>query len=470
MRTKLLFGVCFYLFFQPLAFAAERAVLQRGIEQYQKENYEEAIEIFTKVREQEPASSQAAFFLGMAYKQALDFPKASDHLRDAVTLTPPIKEAFVELIDTLYQIDKLDEAKKWLRAAEEADVAPSRVAFLKGLILAKENNYPEAINAFEKAKQIDPTLSQASDFQIGIIHIKDSKLDKAKARFDAIITHDPLSDLASFARQYQTIVEERIYQERPLRLTVGVLGGYDTNIVSKPLETSLAENITDEKGTYLSSSVRLEYVPKLDGPWLFNAQYSMASNVNSKHTHTHDSLANNVSIAPGYNFGRFALNLNASYTNVLIRTDPDLIPDPESSPGYKRSLDYISVGPTARYLVNQSNILEIFAGYDRKTYHNQKPVSPDADPDSVGFRTYLSWIWLFKEDAFLNLRYDFSNERTNGLQGDNSGHRLTFNLSLPVMSEELAKRLGPVTLQITGSGYFQGYSVNGLFEVSHFRS
>jgi tetratricopeptide (TPR) repeat protein len=440
------------------AFGQGSALLQRGIEQYQKENYEEAIEIFTKVREQEPASPQAAFFLGMAYKQVLDFSKAAGQLRDAVTLIPPIKEALVELIDTLYQIDKLDEAKKWLATAEGANVAPSRVAFLKGLILAKENNYPEAIKAFENAKQIDQALSQASDFQVGLIHIKESKLDKAKARFDAIITHDPLSDLASFARQYQAIVEERIYLERPLRLTVGVFGGYDTNMVLKPLETSVAENITDEKGTYLSSSVRLDYIPKLDGPWLFNAQYSLASNVNSKHTHTHDLLANNVSIAPGYNFGRFALNLNASYTNVLIRTDPDLNPDPESNPGYKRSLDYISVGPTVRYFLNQSNILELFIGYDKKTYHNQKPASPDADRDSVAPRTYLSWIWLFKEDAFLNLRYDFTNERANGRQWDNNGHRLTFNLSFSVMSEELARRFGPVTMQITGSGFFQEYS------------
>ena len=110
----------------------------------------------------------------------------------------------------------------------------------------------------------------------------------------------------------------------------------------------------------------------------------------------------------------FSLNLNASYTNVLLRTDPDLVPDPDSSPGYKRYLDYVSLGPTFRFMVNQNNIIEIFAGYDKKNYYNQKIASPDAIRDTEGFREYLSWIWLFREDSFLNVRYDFTKENADG--------------------------------------------------------
>ena len=452
---------CFCLFLSSLfslASAAENTTLQQGIDQYQQENYEEAIEIFTKVRGQEPSSSHAAFFLGMAYKQVLDYQKSAIHLRDAVTLTPPVKEALVDLIDTLYQIDRLDEAKKWIGTAESIGDAPPRVAFLKGLIFAKENNNQEAISAFEKSKQLEPALSQAADFQIGVIHIKERKLERAKGRFQAIILQDPLSDLAGFARQYQAMVEEQLYQERPLRLTVGILGGYDTNIISKPLESSSAAEITDEKGEYLSSSVRLDYVPKLEGPWLFNAQYSASSTVYSKYTHSHDTMANSFSIAPGYNFGRAAVTLNTSYTNALLRTDPDLVPDPDSSPGYKRYLDYVSVGPAIRYFINQEQILEVFAGYDKKNYHNQKVFVADDERDTVGFREYISWIWLFKEDAFLNLRYDFANEHADGLKWDNNSHRFTLNISFPITSEEMGKRLGPITLQLTGSAYFQNYS------------
>lgn len=439
------------------AFAAGEATLKDGIAQYNEENYEEAIEILAGVRQREPSSSQAAFFLGMAYKQAMDYQQAEVNLLDAVTLTPKIKEALLELADVLYQEGKLDEAKKWVAVAEDEGFSAARTAFLKGLILAKENKNSEAAASFEKAKQLDPAFTQAAEFQIGFCLVKERKLDLARARFQAVVAGDPLSDLAIFARQYQEMVDERLYLERPLHLTVGLLAGYDSNIVSKPIEESYAGGITDEKGNTLSSSVRLDYVPKLKGPWLFNAQYSAASNVNSEHTHSHDYIANSFSISPGYNFGRFVLNLNASYTNVLLRTDPDIAPAADSSPGYKRYLDYTSVGPAFRMLLNQNNILELFAGYDRKEYYNQKANTPDADRDAVGPRAYVSWIWLFRGNSFLNLRYDYTKENADGRQWTNNGNRLTANVSFPLTSQKTAKRIGPVTMQLTGSAFFQDY-------------
>ena len=448
------------LFFMPIsspAFAQTGPTLEEGIRHYQRENYEEAIAVLAKVRAGEPKSSRAAFFLGMAYKQTMDYPRAAANLQEAVTLSPPVKEGLVELIDTLYQLGKLEEAHKWLALAEKEGIFPARTAFLKGLILSKEGRNPEAIAAFERAKALDPALVQPAEFQIGVTLVKERKLDKAKAALQTTISRDPLSDLASFARQYLNLVEEQLYSERPLRLTLSVLGGYDTNIVSKPLEASVAADITDEKGEFLSTSARVDYVPRLPGPWLFNAQYGIASTVFSKHTHSHDSLANSLSLSPGYNFGRFAVNLNASYTNVLLRTDSDLVPAADSSPGYKHYLDYASLGPALRYFVNPTNILEVFVGYDIKDYSNQKIATPEANRDATGLREYLSWIRLFREDSFLNLRYDHTRDNADGRQWSNSGHRLTANVSLPILPQATAKRHGPLTLQVTGSAFFQDY-------------
>ena len=150
MRKFITFCPCLFLIvlFLHTASAQVPDTLREGIEQYQKENYEEAIEILTKVRSERPASSQAAFFLGMAYKQTMDYPKAAHNLQEAVTLAPPVREALVELIDTLSQLNKLEEAKKWLETAEKIDLFPARVSFLKGLILAKENNHQGSIQAF----------------------------------------------------------------------------------------------------------------------------------------------------------------------------------------------------------------------------------------------------------------------------------------------------------------------------------
>ena len=87
-----LFMLCL-LILTPCAFGQEAPDLQAGIRHYQAENYEEAIDILTKYRQKDPSSSMAAFFLGMSYKQANDIPSAEGQLRDAATLTPPVRQA-----------------------------------------------------------------------------------------------------------------------------------------------------------------------------------------------------------------------------------------------------------------------------------------------------------------------------------------------------------------------------------------
>ena len=90
------------------AFGGSPETIKEGIEQYQAQNFEEAVEFFQKAREEAPQSSEAAFWLGMTYKQQNNFQDALPQLRDAVTLTPHVREAAVELIDVLYRLDKLE--------------------------------------------------------------------------------------------------------------------------------------------------------------------------------------------------------------------------------------------------------------------------------------------------------------------------------------------------------------------------
>ncbi len=63
----------------------------------------------------------------------------------------------------------------------------------------------------------------------------DRKYAKASDRFRAAVTQDPLSDLGSFARRYQDLVEDRQWVERPLRLTLSALGQYDTYMLTEPM-------------------------------------------------------------------------------------------------------------------------------------------------------------------------------------------------------------------------------------------
>ena len=434
----LLIGLTAFSFlFLPAPAFCDSPDLLKGIDLYKQESYEEAAETLSQVRRADPKSSAAAFFLGLTYKQMMRYSEAAVHLEDAVTLTPKIKEALLELIDVLIQLDRLDEAGKWLTVAEQEQIFPAKTAFLKALYYQKLGKDDQAIDALEKARSLDPSFGQAVDFQVAMIYLRQKKLDQAKERFQTVYLRDPLTDLGTFARQYQDIVETRQFLERPFRFTLGVFGQYDTNLVLKPIDASLAPSITDESVHTLVSSFRAEYVPRLDGPWLFNAQYAFLSNVHNKFTHTHDSIGNTLSVTPGYDFGSFSLNLAATYTHVLLR-----------NPDYERYLGYLNVGPLLRKPLGDDKIIDVFAGYINKDY-SEPPLLDDENRNSTGLNPHVSFYWFFKNSAFLNFRYEFVKEDTDGANWDYTGHRLSLSVVYPIYEK--------VTLQVYGEAFDQNF-------------
>jgi tetratricopeptide (TPR) repeat protein len=435
----------FFLAFPLYAFA-ESPSLMLGIEQYKNENYEESIPLLLDARKEAPGSSLAAFFLGLAYKQILDYPKAFVHLQDAVTLHPRIKEAVVELIEVALQLNKLKAAKEWIQIAEKEEIFAARIAFLKGLVLKKEGKNMEAIASFERAMAIDKTLAQAAEVQIALCYLEERKLKAAKETFQAAVLFDPNSDLAAYARQYQDLVEERIYMERPLRVTLGAYGQYDTNVVLLPNERAFAPGITDEESAVLTTTARVDYVPVFEGPWLFNAQYAFLGSFYENYSTSHNYLSNSIYVAPGYNFGRYALNLAVNYNHYLVR-----------DPSYKRYLDYVYAGPLLRVLLKPTHVLEAFSGYVHQEY-DEPPLIPEEDRDSDGYYGYLGWIWLYAKGAFFSMRYEFSTDNADGIHWQNNGHRLLVNVTIPLG--------GKLKLQSTGQAFFQRFkNTNTIFGV-----
>lgn len=434
-RLVILMVCLFLLTFSSPVSAQLSKDLERGIKEYQADNYEEAIEILTSVRQKEPANSMAAFFLGMAYKQSGDYPKAVKHLEDASTLKPPVREAPVELIDCLVQMKNYQEARKWVTEAERHGLYPAKVAFLKGILLAEEGKAEEAVASFERSKTLDKSYTQAADLQIGLVYMGARKFDKAKERLQAVITQDPVSDLAMFARRYRDIVEQRSFLERPLRFTISLLGQYDTNMLQEPYSWPGLADSGEEKSYAMTNTFRVDFVPRLPGPWLFNATYALVSNVHQKNATSHDLLANTFSVNPGYNFGRVALNLAATYTHVLKR-----------NPSYERYVENFDIGPMLRVVVTENQLAELYGGYLKKNYFTT-PLAPAEDQTAQGFSSYLSYAFFFKNGALVNVRYRYTEENAKGENWENKAHAFTLNTILPIWKTLRAQLGGEATIQ-----------------------
>jgi tetratricopeptide (TPR) repeat protein len=418
-------------FFVPPAFGQSPGSLQKGIIQYQADNYEEAVELFIKASQETPKSAEAAFWLGKAYRAQGNFQDALPHLTDAATFTPPVKEAVVELIDVLYRLERMEEANKWLAVAERDGIYPAKTAFLRGMILAKQGKYPESIVSFEKSKTLDKAFIQAADFQIGLSHMLERKYKQAAERFRAVVLQDPVSDLASYARRYQTLVEERGWIERPIRLTLSMLGQYDTNMLQEPYAHPLLPDAGDERSLRMLNTLRLDFAPILKDPWLFQASYALSGSLHEKNSTTYDFLVNSLTVAPGYNFGRFSVNLYANYMHALKR-----------DPGYERYSDRFSTGPLARILLTdkKDQILEIYAGYQKKNFF-KAPLDPNENQTADGIDSHISWMRFDESGAILVVNYGFETDNANGNNWSNQGHRLSVNNILPIW-EKFKLQLG----------------------------
>ena len=197
------------VFLIQFAFADPNSSLEQGIRHFQRENNDEAASLLKKAREEDPASSRAAFYLGMTLKRLQRYDEAKKHLADAVTLTPKVKEALHELIEVEYQLGDFEEAKRWITTAEQEGMRPAQTAFLKGLVLSKEGKGAESVEAFKKAKELDPALAQSVDYQIGMTHLKEKSFDEAEEAFKEVIVLDPNTDIGAYASEYLRAIERR---------------------------------------------------------------------------------------------------------------------------------------------------------------------------------------------------------------------------------------------------------------------
>ena len=447
MNRATVLSVSVILFFSFILFppdaSSQSQYLREGIEQYKLENYEEAVELLIKARKETPKSSAAAFFLGFTYKQMEDYKNALGHLRDAVTLTPKIKQALVELIDVAVQLGEVEEAKKWIEVAEKEDISPAKMAFIKGQILSKEGKNLEAIESFEKARFLDESLAQAVEFQIALCYMKEKELKKARDQFKAVVLHDPESDMAGFARNFQDMLEKRIELERPFRVTLGISEQFNNNLLSNPKYPEWTSGSNDEKTFAFAPSFRINYVPTLKAPWSLSVQYAASGTFNDKFSNSRDTISNSISVVPGYTFGTYSLNLSTSYTHALLR-----------GPSYERYQDSVSGGPMFRMLVGGKHILEFYAGYMFKEYHDRN--DPDAavslqqeDKDTTGPTCYVSWIWIFTEGAFFNLKSEYIYDNAEGIWWENDGYKNSVNLTIPLIEK--------LKFQLSGQAFFQDY-------------
>ncbi|MEW6602874.1 MAG: tetratricopeptide repeat protein [Nitrospirota bacterium] len=455
-RFIFLFAACAILIssIQPAWAQGENADLQRGIAEFRQENFEEAIDSLTKAYNSEPASSLPAYYLGMTYKNLQNYKAAKKYFVIAIDLSPKIKELYLELAEVNYQLGELQGALDILKKAESENVRPGQTAYLKGLVLLAMNRNLDAVESFRVSGESGPELVQASDYQTGLAYLNEGMLEEAAARFNAVISRDPDSDMAVFARNYLEKIPAKKREQSPIRYYLGLHFQYDDNVVLRPGDETAAENISDEEDFLEVATAGVEYFPQMKGPVGIEAHYSFYY---SRHhdLESYDVHSHSFFLVPNYRINEGSkVSLAVGYGYMLVDDDKYLAAG--------------SISPTYTLLINKSHTLQTYFTYQKKEYL-LSPANSDEDRDADEYSFNFNWVYFFAQDmgslipfkekfdlssfsqnkGYFNFHYKISKEDTDGINWDYIGSKLTLTTLVPLHEK--------VKLSVSGDADYRNF-------------
>jgi len=406
---------------------------QQAISEYGLENYEEALVMLDEASKAEGATSLNAYYTGLCQKQTGDYTAAVESFKNALQGQQPEKNAAVDLIALLLNLEQLDEASQWVVWAEKEKVKPADVAYLKGLLLLKQKQYSEAITSFQAAKTGVPETDQQIEMQIAVAYAQDGKTKEARDSLKAIVTRYPGTDVAAFASEY----DQRISTAAPAKrwnIYAGVNYLYDDNVTLKSKVASAIVDSRNQHDSGITENLRLEYDLPLADKWSANLQYALQNN-NYFRLRDYNMLVNGLTA----NFinrsenGLLALPLNVTHTAL----------------NYSNYSLQVSLKPTATAIFTANQLGQLSLGYSYRDML-QKSYSTAEDRTASIFNLQAGYIYLFADGrGMFNLRGEGFYENTDGREWRNMGGRLGSDLLIPVTKS--------TKLIFTAEGAWQDY-------------
>ena len=371
----------------------------RGIDQYRRGNYEEALEDLARARSADPGSSMLAYYQGATLKRMQQYKEALPPLRQAVTLQPAVKQAFLELADVYFVLDRNDAALHAIEVSEREGIEPAQTAFLKGLILAKKRQFAEAVLSFEKAKSLDAAYTGTADFQIASIYHREGKQSAARDLFASVAKADPESDVGQMAKQQADALSHRLETGKRFSASVSAQMLYDSNVMLKPDGGSSAVAITNESDMAAVVTARAEYDAPVPQPWTLKMQYALYVS-SYQELKQFDIQSHTIGITPGTVIKGDPLNLLASYNMTKV--------DGQSY------LQAFMLAPVYVLSPSQEQQAHLMLRYQQKDF--QYPVTlPDENRDATEVAGGLSWYWLIaQQKGFLNVKVELNREDAVG--------------------------------------------------------
>ena len=208
-----------------------------GLDALDLQNYDDAVESFKKAIGLDPRNLEFQYCLGVAYSRLKRYEEALTIFKSLIQKSPEsFYKAYFDIAAIYSEQGMYQAALETLNTAEKSDPNNARVSLEKGYTYKSLRDYEKALQSFERAKELDASLTQLSSYMIGITFFEEEAFGRATEMLNKAIELDPETPVAENARRTIPNIETAAWARKPWYLTTYFNWGYDDNVPLDPLE------------------------------------------------------------------------------------------------------------------------------------------------------------------------------------------------------------------------------------------
>ncbi|MBF0225128.1 MAG: tetratricopeptide repeat protein [Desulfobacterales bacterium] len=233
-----------------------------GIEDFEKGNYNEALNSIKKAIEMDPLNLEFTYYLGVVYSAMKNYKEALKIFESLVQKdSAQFSKAYFEIAAIHSKNKEYSEALDSLSKLEILEPDNARVFLEKAYVYSNMEKFDLAEQNLKKAMELNPDLKQLVYYELGAIMVKKEDTNLAVDLFNQCIGIDSTTAIAKNAKD---AIESVKLMERLIKnwnIMISFAWAYDDNVPLDPLDiVNPSSGRTIDKGDQFQSlSLSLNY-------------------------------------------------------------------------------------------------------------------------------------------------------------------------------------------------------------------
>ncbi|MGE3536700.1 MAG: tetratricopeptide repeat protein [Candidatus Tectimicrobiota bacterium] len=389
----------------------------KGIMEYGRGNYLEALDHFKETVELLPENANGYFYLGLTQSRLGDYASAIAQLEKALQRDMSLQYIPYHLGFAYFQDERYAEALPQFQRAARFDPRNAATQYYTGVSLYQLKRYEEALAPFERVPQLDPALAISAQYYSGLTLFELERDAQARSAFEAARAADPDSTIGRNAQQYLETLQARERERRIWQVEGNVSLQFDDNVILEPNDIAISRRADGR--VLLGATGRL--TPWRTPTWQLGAEYNLYQSVHFT-LHDFDIRTHVFGIAGRYKLAPLTLRATLNYAHTSLDND--------------RFSEALAVQPSLTWQASDTLFTTVSLPFRVEDYFSD--VTPGQARavrrrDGWNLRPGIDQYWLFNQKrSYARLGYKFEVQQSQGSDWDYTAHEISLGAQTPL--------------------------------------